>query len=215
MATASATRLPPAVVRLDRLSPQQVNRVRGLTREASDVDGTHPLSEHVMLHLRHGGDEPAVHLWLEADGRLFGYGHVDPTDRVSGASAELVVHPSARRRGLGRALVEAAIEVGEEARPGGALRLWAHGDHPSAGALALALGFRRSRVLLQMRRSLFSPVPAPELPDGVTIRSFAPSRDESDWLEVNARAFADRSAQRDVSSRASLSPEVDRRGALR
>jgi mycothiol synthase len=179
------------VTRLERLTSEQVNRVVGLTREASDSDGTHPLSEHVMLHLRHGGDEPAIHLWLEAGGRLLGYGHVDTTDPVAGSAAELVVHPMARRRGYGRALVQAAIAINRAAHPDGPLRLWAHGDHPSAGALALSLGFRRSRVLYQMRRSLFSPVPAPRLPEGVILRAFQPDRDEQAWLAVNARAFAD------------------------
>ena len=120
-----------------------------------------------MLHLRHGGEAPAVHLLMrDADGALAGYAHVDTTDEVDGPSAELVVHPLRRRRGLGRALVKAAVEAAAEADPAGRLRLWAHGDHPSAGALALGLGFARARVLWQMRRSLFAPVPEPVLPDG-------------------------------------------------
>jgi mycothiol synthase len=92
-----------------------------------------------------------------------------------------------RRRGLGRALVRAAMEASNDGR----LRLWAHGDHPSASALALSLGFERSRVLWQMRRSLYAPVPAPELPDGVRIRPFEVGRDEEAWVALNAAAFAD------------------------
>jgi mycothiol synthase len=186
----SASTPTPLVERLNRLSPDQVDRVRALTAAAGDSDGTQPLSEHVMLHLRHGGDAPAVHLWLEAGGDLVGYGHVDTTDEVEGASAEAVVHPMNRRRGYGRALVRAAIEVAEAVRPGGPLRLWAHGDHPSAGALALSLGFSRSRVLWQLRRSLYTPLPVPQFPAGVRLRQFEPGRDEAAWLAVNAAAFA-------------------------
>jgi mycothiol synthase len=180
------------VIRAARLHPDQVEAVLALTRAAGDADGAYPLSEHVMLHLRHGGDDPAVHLLSYDDDELVGYAHVDPTDRVDGASAELVVHPLRRRRGRGRALVTAAIEAAGLASDGPhRLRLWAHGDHPSANALALSLGFHRARVLWQMRRSLFAPVPAPVLPDGVILRSFRPGLDDEAWLAINARAFAD------------------------
>jgi mycothiol synthase len=180
------------VVRSEHLSPAEVADVLALTRAAGDADGVYPLAEHVMLHLRHGGDAPAVHLLIrEPDrGRLVGYAHVDPTDAVEGASAELCVHPLFRRHGLGRALVLGAMAAAEEADPAGRLRLWAHGDHPSANALGLSLGFVRSRVLFQMRRSLFAPVPTPELPDGVTLRPFRPGADEAPWLDLNRRAFA-------------------------
>jgi len=110
--------------------------------------------------------------------------------RQEGASAELVVHPMSRRRGLGRALVVAATAAALEHDPSGRLRLWAHGDHPSATALALSLGFRRARVLYQMRRSLYAPIDPPELPEGVTLRAFVPGDDDEGWVALNARAFA-------------------------
>jgi mycothiol synthase len=172
---------------LTRLSPEQVEEVLGLMSAASDVDGAYPLSEHVVLHLRHGGDADVRHLLLRDGGELAGYAHVDVTDAVAGSSAELAVHPGFRRRGLGRRLVEAAVA----ASPDGRLRLWAHGEHPAAAALARTLGFERSRVLFQMRRSLFAPVPAPTFPDGVRLRPFVVGQDETAWTAVNNRAFAD------------------------
>lgn len=176
---------------MDRLAPRDVDGVLALARAAGDTDGAYPLSEHVVLHIRHGGDAPAVHLLLrDHDGALAGYTHLDITDEVEGAAAELVVHPMRRRRGLGRALVTAAIAVTDEHDPRGRLRLWAHGDHPSAGALALSLGFTRSRVLLQMRRSLFDALPEPRVPDGVEVRPFRPGADDEAWVRINARAFA-------------------------
>jgi mycothiol synthase len=173
-----------------------VAEVRALARAAGDADGTYPLSEHVTLHLRYGGDAPAVHLLArDDDGALVGYAHVDPTDLVEGASAELVVHPMRRRRGLGRALVAGATAAAEEHDPAGRLRLWAHGDHPSASALALSMGFQRRRVLWQMRRSLYAPVPAPEPAAGVSIRPFRPGADDDAWVAVNNLAFADHPEQ--------------------
>jgi mycothiol synthase len=174
-----------------------------LATEAGDADGVFPLSEHVILHLRHGGDAPAVHLLIRADqpgdareaelrptnGTLIAYAHVDTTDPVDGASAELVVHPMFRRHGLGRALVMAATAAAAEHDEEARLRVWAHGDHPSASALALSLGLDRYRVLLQLRRSLYAPVPEPTLPPGVTLRPFVPGTDDDAWIKVNARVF--------------------------
>ena len=179
------------VSRTDHLDRADVARVLALAQVAGDADGAYPLSEHVVLHIRHGGEAPAVHLLArDPDGGLAGYAHVDITDVVEGPSAELVVHPLRRRHGLGRALIAAAVGTAEEYDPRGRLRLWAHGDHPSASALALGMGFERARVLWQMRRSLYAPVPEPRLPAGVTIRAFRPGQDDQAWIRVNARAFA-------------------------
>jgi mycothiol synthase len=179
------------VDRTDRLDAGQVASVIALLNAAGDADGAYPLSEHVVLHIRHGGDTPAVHLIATHGDQIVGYAHVDTTDQVEGASAELVVHPMHRRHGLGRALVIAATAAAEEQDPTGRLRLWAHGDHPSATALAMSLGFARYRVLLQMRRSLYAPVDAPAFAPGVTLRPFRPGDDDATWVRLNKRAFAD------------------------
>lgn len=182
------------VCRTDRLDAETLAEVFSLLSTAGDADGAYPLSEHVVLHLRHGGETRAVHLLARRDGALAGYAHVDPTDAVEGTSAELVVHPMHRRRGLGRILVHEALAVADEratSRAARRLRLWAHGDHPSASALALSLGFQRWRVLWQMRRSLYAPVPEPTFAPGVRLRAFRPAEDDEAWLALNAEAFAD------------------------
>jgi len=179
---------------VDRLTPAQVAAVNRLVDDATEVDGVRPLSEHVTLHLRHGGDLPARNLLLwhqsasahPAGGpHLAAYLHLDVTDPVEGPSAELVVAPGLRRHGFGRAVVARALEL-----TGGQLRLWAHGDLPAAGLMAERLGFHRVRVLWQLRRSLFALLPAPDLPVGVTVRTFRPGLDDAAWLALNARAFA-------------------------
>jgi mycothiol synthase len=101
-------------------------------------------------------------------------------------SGELVVHPARRRRGLGRALLDAmTAEAG-----GQSLRVWAHGDLPAAAKLAEAAGFGRFRALWQMRRPLRGRLDQPALPEGYALRTFVPGRDEDEWLSLNARAFA-------------------------
>jgi mycothiol synthase len=172
---------------LGRLEPADVAEVHALVERATAADGTPPLSEHVLLHLPRGGDAEVRNLLVRGPGdRVTAYAHLDVTDAVEGSSAELVVDPSARGRGLGRALTEAVLAQ----TPDGRLRLWAHGDSAEAAALAASLGFRRSRVLLQMRRPLAAALPDVVLPGGVRLRTFRPGQDEQAWTELNNRAFA-------------------------
>lgn len=173
-----------------RLEPETVAAVIRIVDAATDVDGVRPLSEHVMLHLRYGGDTDDRNLVAVLDGAVVGYGHLDATDLVEGASAEVIVDPSVRGKGIGRALVAELIRHG-----GDRLRLWAHGEHPAAQRLAEGMGFHRIRALWQMRRSLFAPLPELALPPGVTLRTFHPSADDAAWLALNAEAFTDHPEQ--------------------
>lgn len=162
-----------------------------LVDAASRHDGVTPISEHVLMHLRHGGDADVRHLLVRSDaGHLQGYAHVDVTDAVEGPSAEIVVAPTARRHGIGRSLVEEVSRVSADAAPGLGIRLWAHGESEAARALASALGFTRTRVLWQMRRSLVTPLPEVPLPPGIRLRTFLPGIDDEAWLAVNSAAFA-------------------------
>jgi mycothiol synthase len=177
----------PDCEHLGRLSPDDVAAVHRLVQQVEAADRTPPLSEHVLLHLPQGGDAEGRNLLVREGGSVVAYAHLDVTDQVEGASAELAVAPAARGRGLGRALVDSLLEQ----VPDGRLRLWAHGDAPAAAALAAALGFSRTRVLLQMRRPLTDPLPEPRLPEGITLRTFVPGQDEQAWTELNNRAFVD------------------------
>ena len=44
------------------LPPQDIAAVTMLTEAATEADGVRPLSEHVSLHLRYGGEGPDLHL---------------------------------------------------------------------------------------------------------------------------------------------------------
>ncbi|SCG75121.1 mycothiol synthase [Micromonospora humi] len=168
-----------------RLTAPEVAEVLALARAAGDADGADPLDEHVLLRMR-DPEAPAVHLTARAaDGTLTGYAHLDTTAPAEGVGVELAVHPGHRRRGTGRALARGVL-----AATPGPLRAWAHGDHPSAAALAVDLGFTRARVLFQLRRPLTEAVPAPALPEGVELRAFRPGEDDEAWLAVNNAAFA-------------------------
>lgn len=175
-----------AISHVTHLDHDQIHDVLELIRHVSDVDGVRPISEHVMLHLRHGGDAHDSHvLAYDAHDSLVGYLHLDTTDVVSGASCELAVAPEARRRGVGAALVRTAWDATDLP-----VRLWAHGTDHGAHGLATAMGFAQVRTLWQMRRSLYAALPQPQWPSGVSVRTFLPGIDDEALLRVNARAFA-------------------------
>ncbi|MFF5159044.1 mycothiol synthase [Streptomyces sp. NPDC000348] len=168
------------------LGPEQTEAVLALLAEAARTDGQQAVSEQGRLQLRGGERDGVSHLLLSVDGELVGYAQLEDTDPVEPPAAELVVHPSHRGNGHGRALGSALLAVS-----GKRLRVWAHGGHSAARHLAQVLGLTLFRELRQMRRPLADlDLPDPVLPEGVTVRTFVPGRDDAAWLALNAAAFA-------------------------
>ncbi|MEV5380726.1 mycothiol synthase [Streptosporangium nondiastaticum] len=171
---------------LDELAPGPAQDVLQLIAEAAETDGQPAVSEQGRLQLK-GRRAGVRHVLLRTnDGLLVGYGQLEDSDPVEAPAGELVVHPSHRGRGHGRALGSALLH-----ESGKRLRVWAHGGHPAARHLAQVLGMSLFRELRQMRRPLHDLVlPEPVLPPGVTVRTFRPGEDDAEWLAVNAAAFA-------------------------
>lgn len=170
------------ITRYQQLDSKTQSQILELIAVATEHDGIPPVAEHVLLHLRHGGDKDDFHIVAEENGEILGYAHLDMTDEIEGPSAEVVIAPAKRGKGIGNQLLS---EV--KALAGERLRLWSHGDLPGAKSLALKNGLIRSRSVIQMRRSLIDPIP--EIDPVIPIRSFLPGLDESLWLELNNSAF--------------------------
>lgn len=168
----------------ESVTPEQGAEVSDLLGAAEAADGVAPVGEAVTLRLRPDA-RGSRHLLAREGAALAGYLHLDVFGDSDGNEvAELAVHPDHRRRGVGTALVEA---LADRAKP---VRIWSHGGHPGAAALAGKLGFRKVRELLRLRRALDADLPAPVLPDGVSLRPFVPGRDEAAVVYVNHRAFS-------------------------
>jgi mycothiol synthase len=161
------------------LAPAEADEARAFAAAVAQVDGTAPFSEDALLHLT----DPSTSQLLarDDDDALVGFAHLDP----DGPAAEFAVHPDRRRAGLGGRM---AVELLD--RAGGELRVWAHGEHPGAVALAGRLGLRKVRELWQMRRDLREPFAEPTFPEGVRLRTFVVGADEAEFLRVNNAAFA-------------------------
>ncbi len=145
-------------------------------------DGIGALSEQFRLGVT--GDGPHL-LARAADGAVAGYAGIVVPPAGGAGAAEVVVAPSQRRRGAGRALVTGALDLaGEDGT------VWAHGDLPAARALAADLGLTAVRTLLNLRRSLAGVGEVPPAPPGVTVRTYAGAEDDAAILAVNNAAFS-------------------------
>ncbi len=182
------------ITQLSHLDEVTQGAVLALISTATDHDGVPPVSEHVLLHLRHGGDKADTHFIATYENQVVGYAHLDLTDEVEGPSAELVVHPQQRKKGYGQELLKALHEAS-----GNNLRLWSHGDLPGAKNIAEHNGFHKVRTVIQMRRSLNDPIP--EISKEIPIRNFLPGIDNDEWVNLNNRAFADHPDQSNWSLR--------------
>jgi mycothiol synthase len=175
---------------LDHLSDTQQSLVLDLINRTTYHDGTPPIAEHILLHLRYGGDKADSHLLVEKDNQVIGYAHLDQTDLVAGPSVELVVDPSYRGAGVGKALLSEAIKI-----CGKSLRLWVHGEQAVAHNLAASFNFEKIRTVMQMSKSLTDIQPLPTIDKEIIIRSFLPGIDSDAWLELNNKVFKDHPEQ--------------------
>jgi mycothiol synthase len=163
------------------LSDEDQGRIRDLVAAAKAHDGVAPVGDQVLRELNR---DRTRHL-LARDGEdVVGYLNLAPADEQGPAMAELVVHPSARRRGTGSAMARQGLaEGGDDAR------IWAHGNLDAARATAAALDLVVVRELLQMRRPLHD-LPAVTVPDGARITTYSGPADDAELLRVNNAAFA-------------------------
>lgn len=164
------------------LLPDEQDAVRYLVEAAQNADEVSPVGEQVLRELTRQRTEHR--LVADERDRVVGYLNLAAGRDGNDATAELVVHPEARRRGIGSELVRAALE-----RVAGGIRFWAHGTLPAARALAGQLEMEPVRELVQMGRPLGGLVEVP-VPEGVSVRSYAGVSDHAELVRVNNAAFS-------------------------
>ena len=181
-----------SVQHLATLQKEQRQQVLDLIQRSAIFDNSPPIAEHILLHLRHGGDKSDSHLVHQEQSKVIGYAHLDQTDLVAGPSVELIVDPDHRSFGIGKQLLSKAVEI-----CGSKLRLWVHNENLAANNLATSFNFEKIRTVLQMQKQLTEIEKLPEIDPKIIIRSFLPGLDSNDWLSLNNKVFKDHPEQSD------------------
>jgi mycothiol synthase len=162
---------------------ERAEQVRAVLARATAADGVAPISEQAVLSLTTA--TPARHLLSVREGAVAGYANLVPAHGAHPAMAEVMVDPRCRGRGIGAALVAAALTAG-----GSGVRVWAHGNLAPARAVAERLGLTVARELWQMRRALAMPeLPKLRVPTGIALRTYTGPADDAELLRVNNAAF--------------------------
>jgi mycothiol synthase len=171
-----------------RMGEADIAAISSLLEAATVADGHRALGEHQWLDLVQGGREGFAGFVARESGRerVIAYAQISRGKDANWA-VEYVVHPRWRATTgaeLQTELLSTALRV-IESQGGGHVHLWVPKPGPIDDAVAEAVGMRRGRDLVQMRRAL----PITEESAAISVRPFRPGEDELAWLEVNNRAF--------------------------
>jgi mycothiol synthase len=166
-----------------RLGPHDVDAYGALVARATDAGellGSSAPHGEWLDRFPHA--EPSEVAVAAADGRLVGL--VLPEVKA------LVVEPAYRRRGIGRALVDAGLEIERErGRPN--LLVGALPGDDAARSFLRATGFELHSTLWDLDLPAGTEVQPPRWPEHVSVRAFDPARDVGPWVDLFNAAFAD------------------------
>lgn len=160
---------------------------RELLAEATQFDGTPPISDQALLAVFQGKRS-----LIEFEGDAIGI--------IGEGELDLVVRPGKRGRGVGARALQRLLQHKDRAHSN-ELRAWAHGENPAATALLRGAGFTPVRTLLRMslNPALLSTAitNARPLDNQFELRSYDPenSQQADDWVRVNAAAFSNHPEQ--------------------
>lgn len=177
---------------VSHLEANDLSCVQNLIDAASRHDGASAIGEHKFLRVSLGEESTGAEAVMALENeRLVGYANTEAFPIADGlrVSAELVVHPQARRRGVASDMLRAILSDAKRQKID-RMDAWAYHQLPGTRELAAKFGFQAKRTLFQIRMPLPESLPNSLLPDGVAIRSFQPGEDDAEWLALNNLVFA-------------------------
>ena len=172
-----------------------LERVSGLIRACEEADQGE--AESTVGDLRGVWNGTTFDLsrdtWLvrRADGEPIGYGHVRSREEGRRFEGFGYTHPGERGNGIGTKLVRAMESRAREGSGPAVLGTVINHTNDGARGLLADHGFEEMRNYWQMRIDLGGGVPAPEWPDGVTVRTFRAGADEEAIHTLVQETFAE------------------------
>jgi mycothiol synthase len=154
--------------------------VVALASRAEAADGAPPFSDQALVDYRLGRRELVE---IDRDAAAL----TTLPEAPEGRTAEFVVDPESRRRGIGTRMLEQLLA--DDVR-----MFWAHGDHPGARRLASTHGLAATRELLHLVGPV-SITPSSAATTRPETHTFEVGRDEDEWVALNAVIFADHPEQ--------------------
>ncbi|MGI8606235.1 MAG: GNAT family N-acetyltransferase [Gaiellaceae bacterium] len=158
-------------------------------RDAVDFGDTRETTgEEVASWWRPELERLAQEAWVALEeNRVLGYASVRPTGEVAAVDDESSVHPDARGRGIGKALIEEAEGLATERR---LPRVHLTVVNDDGRALAGERSYELVRHFWRMEIDVSDSEPAaPELPEGVAIRQYRPGVDDRALHAMHEEAF--------------------------
>jgi len=174
----------------------EMSEVHELLSAAERADGMRPLSDHLWIDLRQGGQPGFTGLLAYQAGHEHLVAYCQVSRGNESWSLDLIVHPHHRyeMHEIGpELLAEAAHIIASEG--GGQVHWWVFEPTETHAQLAKTIGLDTGRSMLQMRVALpLAPKVIDETPL-ISTRPFRVGADEEQWLSVNNRAFVEHPEQ--------------------
>ena len=169
-----------------------VRAVAAVISAADQADGAVPDmgTDDVLSYWREIDLTTDVLVAEDDDGRLVGYVDVTPSQRD--VHIDAYVHPDARGTGIEVDLLKRAEEIADR-QVGDAVprRATIISNNRAAKKLLECEGYRYVRSFFRMRIVLDRPPPAPEWPNRIEVRAYAPGADDRVMYETLTEAFED------------------------
>lgn len=178
------------------MTPSDIAAVTGLLSAVEIADSRRPLNDHLWIDLRHGGRAGFAGLiaWEPHTANPVAYCQVSRGN--DSWAIDLVVDPHHRYKtfDLGQGLLHEAEKIISD-EGGGHVHWWVFNSNETHNLLAAQINLKPDRNILQLQVKL--PLAQEVLDDtkAISTVTYEVGVDDTNWLSVNNRAFADHPEQ--------------------
>jgi len=178
------------------MTPSDIAEVTELLSAVERADGQRPLNDHLWIDLSHGARAGFAGLTAWQSGINHPIAYCQVSRGNDSWAIDLVVDPRNRNEfaELGLSLLREATQI-IASEGGGHVHWWVSRQTTTHTDLAMQIGLRPERNILQMRVDLPLTQLVIEQTKTISTQEFRVGTDEENWIKVNNRAFANHPEQ--------------------